>query len=273
MWIVAVAQRELALMAIRQHSLAKNLDGINLMRSKGGPSESSLFDLKNGWITSQRTAKARPGSAYAVDFPANTVGMVAMGVFFHTFSHIIINSGVATNVIVNTLVHPTGGVAALMKIHEAFPFLGRLYVVAEFADGVVQHYWNENPASWTANTTYSFGAAVQNPIANGYYYEIKTLATTPAWQANTEVVVGESKQPRVANNFKYTATATTGTPTRTSNIEPVWPIVAGATVVERRYVTDDQLPTGSVTPKPPADGGTGPDEYKPFRKIYKEPLL
>lgn len=267
-------------MALRQYPLTTQVDGINLMRSKGGAAATSLFDLQNGWVTSQRTIKARPGSSLSVTFPAGTVGMVAMDGFFHTFSHLQISTGVAANVIVNTLRHPlSGNSAILVKIHEAFPFLGRIYVVAEFADGTVQHYWNENPASWSANTVYQFGSAVQHPTPNGYYYEIKTNSTIAAWQANSEVAVNTVRQPRIANNFKYTVTATTGTaPIRTSNTEPVWPIVDGATIVERRYLTDGQAAPGepgTTIPTPPPggqDGGGGGagGEYGPFPPDERE---
>lgn len=257
--------------------LAQQVDGINLMRSKGGASPGSLFDLKNGWVTSKRTIKARPGTVKDVTFPAETVGVVGFENKFHTFTHLPYIGTLNPLVVVNILRHPTGGSAALKRIHRAAPFLGRLYVVAEFTDGVVQHYWIEAPTAWAASTAHTFGAVVQPTTATGFYYELKTASTVPAWQANTETVVGDIRQPRVANGFKYTASAVTGTaPIRTGNTEPVWPTVAGATVTERRYVTEAQVPPGSTTPTDPATGtpqggGGGTNtEYGPFPPYFDE---
>lgn len=251
--------------------LAQQVDGINLMRSKGGASLGSLFDLKNGWVTSKRTIKARPGTVKDVTFPAETVGVVGFENKFHTFTHLPYIGTLNPLVVVNILRHPTGGGAALSRIHRAAPFLGRLYVVAEFTDGVVQHYWIESPTAWAASTAYQFGAVVQPTTATGFYYELKTASTVAAWQANTETVVGEVRQPRVANGFKYTATSVTGTaPIRTGNTEPTWPTTNGATVVERRFVTAAQVPPGSATPTDPGTtptpggGGGGGGEYSPF---------
>lgn len=263
-------------MALRVFPLAQQVDGINLMRQKGGASPSALFDLKNGWVTSQRTIKARGGSAKDVTFPAGTKGCVGFESQFHTFSHAATAAPADARVQVHILRHPTGGVAALAKIHRAFAFLGRLYVVAEFADGVVQHYWIESPVAWTASTKYSYGSTVQPPAANGFYYEMVTLDTTAAWQENAEVAAGDMKQPKVANGFKYEVTATTGTaPIRTSNTEPVWPTTEGATVVERRYITEAQTrpggpattDTSGVTTGDGGGGGAG-DEYGPFPPAF-----
>lgn len=250
--------------------LAQQVDGINLMRAKGGASPSSLFDLKNGWVTSKRTIKARPGSVNEVTFPADTIGVVGFENKFHTFTHLPYVGTLNPRVVVNVLRHPTGSSSPLARIHRAFPFLGRMYVVAEFADGVVKHYWIEAPAAWGASTTYGFGSVVQPTTVSGFYYEIKTASTGTAWQANTEVIVGTIRYPTVANGFRYVATAVTGTaPIRTGNTEPTWPTVAGGTVVERRFVTADQQPpggggtTGGTTTPPGGGGGTNP-EYSPF---------
>lgn len=255
-------------MALKPFPLGQQVDGINLMRQKGGASPKALFDLKNGWVTSQRTIKARPGSALELTFPAGTVGVIGFENKFHTFSHAATAAPADPRVVVNILKHPTGGVAALSKVHRKFPYLGRLYVVAEFTDGVVQHYWIEAPAAWQASKVYAYAAAVQPVVQTGMYYEMLTKDVTPAWQANTEVTVGAKRQPRTANGFRYTATAVTGTaPIRTGNTEPAWPTTEGATVVERRFITEAQAPTGTDTTTGGTggtQGGSAGGEYSPF---------
>ena len=263
------ASRDVALMSVRMFPLAKQVDGINLMRSKGGASPESLFDLKNGWVTSKRTVESRPGSAKDLTFPAGTKGVIGFEGKFHTFAHAAVLN-LDPRIVVNILVHPTA-ITPLLKIHKVFAFLGRLYVVAEFIDGLVKHFWVENPSDWVAGKSYDYRSAVQPVIKSGFYFENLTPSTIPAWQFNSTIVANDVRQPRVANGFKYTATAVTGTaPVKTGNTEPTWPVVAGQTVLERRYVTDvAQQPPGDTdasggTPGAPDGGGGGGEEYGPF---------
>jgi hypothetical protein len=256
---------------MRPFPLADQVEGINLARSKGGASPRSLFDLKNAWITPQRTINGRPGSVKDLSFPAGTKGVVGFDDLFNTFAAV---PTVSTDprVVVHVLRHPTGGAAGLLKIHRAFPFLGRLYVVAEFTDGVVKHYWLDAPYTWSALRTVSFGYRLQPTVENGYYYANRTQNTTPAWTANTTVTVGTFRQPTTINGLMYEVTAVTGTaPIKTSNTQPTWPTTVGATVVERRYTTDPQNDPGDPGPPNPPGGGAGDgdgsvfDEYGPFR--------
>ena len=250
---------------MRQFHLAEQVDGINLMRSKGGASPKSLFDLKNGWVSPKRTINARPGSRKHLTFPAGTFGVLGFENKFHTFAATpVANSNPL--IVVNVLRHPTGGLAGLSIIHRAFPVLGRIYVVAEFTDGVIKHYWLDVPTDWAASTTKAFGSRVQPVTDNGYYYEVATQDMTAAWTANNEVALTNQRQPTTINGFRYEVTAVTGTaPIRTGNTEPTWPIIAGATVLERRYATDPQDDPGANVPPAPGAGPVIPDnEYFPF---------
>lgn len=251
-------------------------EGINLLRSKGGSSPDALFDLVNGWVTPKRTINARPGSVNEASAPG-TVGGVGFENKIHVFAATPV-SVASPLIVVNVLRHPTGGAAGLLKVHRAFPFFGRLYVVAEFTDGVVQHYWLEKPDAWAANKQYSHKSLIQPTTATGYFYENLTIDATQAWQAGVEVAVGQFRQPRVANGFKYELTSATGpTPIRTSNAEPVWPTVDGATVKERRYVTAAAAPPGgttTTTTTTSTGGGTGGStggEYAPFPESPNKP--
>lgn len=250
---------------MRPFPLAEQVDGINLMRSKGGASPKSLAMLKNGWVSPKRTINARPGSRKFLSFPAGTFGVLGFENVFHTFASApVANSNPL--IVVNVLRHPTGGAADLSIIHRAFPVLGRIYVVAEFADGVIKHYWLDVPTEWAATTTKAFGDRVQPVTDNGYYYELATQDATAAWTANNEVVLTDERQPTAINGFKYEVTAVTGTaPIRTGNTEPTWPTTVGLTVLERRYVTDSQTDPGADDPPTPGPGGIIPgDEYGPF---------
>lgn len=249
-----------------QFPLAEQVDGMSVLRVKGGASGKGLQLLKNGWITSARTMQARPGSVLDRVMPPGTHGVIGFSDMLHTFSEAPVAHS-DPMVDVDILLHPTGGSAAIKEIHESFVFLGRLYVVAEFDDGVVQHYYLEDPAAWTAETAMQEGQVIQPTVPNGYYYENLTASTVPAWQSNVVVAAPESRQPTTANGLRYQVVATTGNPPAyTGNTEPTWPLVVGGQVVERRYITDTvQTPPGSSTPAPGTGGNTGiGEEYAPF---------
>lgn len=248
----------------RTFTLAKQADGINRMRSKGGASNTAMFDLVNGWVSPKGTLHARPGTRKRLVFPAGTVGVVGHLGKYHTFAPWPIEPGDA-RIVVNVLRHPQGAVIALAKIHNAFPVLGRLYVVAEFADGVVRHFWLDSPAAWTAGTVKGYGLRVSPTVVNGFYYRAVNKSTAKAWTASTVKTVGSVVQPTTANGFTYTATAVSGTaPVRTSSTEPTWPTVDGATVIERRYMTGQAVGPGSDDPPESTDPSDKPDDYGPY---------
>lgn len=250
---------------MRAIPLADQSEGINLLRSKGGASPQGLFDLVNGWVTPKRTINARPGTVAAASFPSGTKGVVGFENKFHTFASNPATVSDDPNVVVHILRRSDGSASALTKVHRAFPFLGRLYVVAEYADGAVRHFWLELPVTWSANKVYAFGQKVLPTTNAGFYYAIEGVSAVAAWQENSVVVVGDFKQPKITNNFKYELTAGTGPsgfPLRTSETEPTWPTTDGATVIERRFVTSITKPPGSGTPTGGGDGGSSAlDEY------------
>lgn len=251
---------------MRPYPLADQVDGINLRRSKGGASPKSLFDLVNGWVTPKGTINARAGSATELYFPAGTKGELVFEGKHHTFSAAAVTGAVDSRVQVHVLRHPTSTTATLAKIHNAFVILGRIYAVAEFSDGLVRHYYLDQETKWTANTILGYGVRRVPTIDKGLYFKITNTSAIPPWQANTVVAVNDERQPRVANNYKYKLTAATGTaPYRTSNTEPTWPTVDGATVKERRYITDSQTDPGDSTPpEPPPVNPTPSSEYGPY---------
>jgi hypothetical protein len=255
----------------RTVAIGQQTEGINLRRYKGGADPSGLYDLLNAWVTPKGTIKRRPGTMTVFSlgvYYESMRGLYAFNGKFHTFTHFVVSPSPHADLVVNTLRHPDGGAATLAKIHRVFAFLGRLYVVAEFTDGVIKHYYLETPPTWTGETIYNFGDRVQPQEPNGFYYEVTGLtggATAPiAWQPNVVKVVGDYVQPTVPNGFKYRLNlATWTTDIRTSNHEPNWPLLIGGTVVERRYVTEPQVDPGEPivpdpSPQPP------PGDYGPF---------
>lgn len=254
----------------RNFDIGKELNGVNLKRKSGGADKRDLIDLFNGFVNTEGTVQNRPGlsdpynaagsARAALTFPSNTVGVFGFEGKYHTFHASSSSNGGDSRIVVHVLRHPTGGGAQLSKIWACFVFLGKIYVVAEFTDAVVRHYWLNDPVAWTVSTVKQFGDRVQPTTPNGYYYRAATASTIIAWQPQTEKGVGDQVQPTTANGFAYGAATLYGPgPHFTSNTEPNWSLVDGASTFERHYETEDAVtpPPAGVPDPNTGTGGTG----------------
>lgn len=217
---------------MRQQSLSAVKAGITRLRDKGGASADSLFDLLNGYVTAARTIKMRPGSRIAYEVPAGTIGLIYFREQFWVFANeAMVAPGADYRV--EVLRHPTDTSAQLRDIHFAVPFLGFPYVVAEFDNGDVFHYWLEEGEVWQPGKTYLPGALVRPATANGLAYRLESdRAGYVPWAPNVRRAVGDVVVPTEDNGFKYTVTETSGESSRSGTTEPVWPTNAGETVYE-----------------------------------------
>lgn len=207
--------------------------GINRLRVKGGASQQVLYDCLNGHVTAGNDVVARPGTEEDAVLPTGaTKGLCAFDGGLVVFSHTpqVVPAGYTCE-IVN---HPITPSLALLDIHFASQFLGYLYVVAEFSNGDVYHYWLEQQATWSASTHYRLGSLVQPTVANGFAYRATRVgAAPPAWVKNVPRTVGERVQPTEPNGlFDYEVISTIGATPRSGATEPTWPEVDAATVVE-----------------------------------------
>jgi hypothetical protein len=88
----------------------------------------------------------------------------------------------------------------IKEIHFAAPYLGGIYVVAEFdvpsalaaTNGTVAHYWiqsstgSDNADVWLASTDYQIGDVVIPPTQNGLTYVASRAGpANPLWTADT----------------------------------------------------------------------------------------
>lgn len=216
------------------------------LRDKGGASPDTLFDLLNGYVGPNKAPKQRPGTRWVFTFPPNTKGLCAYKGKIVAFSAGVIATG-DPNFIVKTLRHPDSAFDGELKdIHYAQPFLGLLYVVAEFDDDQVFHYYLQEPDAWIAEHPYLASDIVQPTTPNGYYYKPATDLTPPAWSANVQRAIGDIVQPTISTGWKYTCTAVSGTNPRSGETEPVWPTTDGATVTE--YVEAGPPPEAPSSP-------------------------
>lgn len=259
--------------------------GINRLRTKGGTDRNSLYDLLNGYVTQSNTIKVRPGTFRLANIAAyagagTTKGLVAYQGVLHTFSSQIVT--LPPNGVLHVLAHPSqsnGVNIPLKEIHFAAPYLGGLYVVAEFTVsptiqatvGSVFHYWIQfaeggpNANEWQASTDYSVGDVVIPTVPNGLTYVASRLfPAEPLWAPNTQEMVGNIVEPTVPNGFGYVCVATTGTNPATGTTEPTWPTADGAQITENNVAetvsTVVSTANDSPTPQTPGryDGLYGP---------------
>jgi hypothetical protein len=133
---------------------------------------------------------------------------------------------------------------AITKIHFAAPFLGFLYVVAEFEGGDVFHFWQRTSGVWEASTGYKAGDVVTPTDPTGITYKATRLGSPyPAWQPSVPRAEGDIIEPTVYNNFYYTAIEALGTNVISGLIEPEWSTEPGGLTYETAD-SNDQTPPG-----------------------------
>jgi hypothetical protein len=227
--------------------------GINRLRVKGGADPSSLYDLLNGYVTIDGGVQSRPGTTEDATLPAGTVGLCAFDGGMVVFSGAPV-TGMPTGYTCVVLPHPTDPTRTLVTIHFAAPFLGKLFVVAEFDNGDIFYYWLAGANTWQPDHTYNVGDSVTPTVPNGLVYEIGNDQFPQAWQPNQTYAEGDVVVPTTLNGWKYTCVEADGANPASGSTEPTWPTSDGATVTEEH----DDEPTAPTTPQPPAtDPGGG----------------
>jgi len=191
------------------------------LRDKGGASRDAAYEITNGFVDASGSPTQRPGTKWMFNWADPRLGkgaqanqtkglMFFKGVFYRFTSGNgagsgIVSGGGATYVIL-VLRHPTSTTATLSKIHYAKPMLGFPYVVAQFSDGLVAHYWLQNPPSWKANTFYAPNSLVQPTTPNGFYYQAVPWTPLPAaWTPLLQHNLGDVVQPTAPNGYRYYA--------------------------------------------------------------------
>jgi len=205
--------------------------GINRLKVRGSVSPSRLYDLVNARLTIEGTVVPREGTIRAAQLTSLTAGLVYYNGKFNVFSTTA--QTVPTGYVDNILVGPNGPTDLISFIWFAKPFLGFLYVVAEFVSGAIAHFWLQSSGTWTKNTVYQVGAIVTPTTPNGLaYLATRDLLPNPTWAPDTLVTVDELVEPTVPNGYYFKATTVDGTNPHTGLTEPTWPASIGATVQE-----------------------------------------
>lgn len=267
--------------------------GISRLRTKGGARADTLYDLLNGYVTEAGTVKVRPGTERVATLDPLTRGLCAFGGSLHTFCHVPV--AVPEGFTLNVINHPDppdvdygderyygDPITPLEKIHFAEPFLGGLYVVAEFEDGSIFHYWLQPPtATWEAETEYASGDLISPTTPNGFYYTASRFGDPyPAWEADVPRYdgVGDAYEQSVVEPTEYNAryyvcVETKGPNPRSGTVEPVWPTEIGLTVTERTDtgLTDPTVIDGTPPPttvEPPTSSSAGSEGTAPIPDRY-----
>lgn len=229
--------------------------GINRLRTKGGARADNLYDLVNGQLTDSGTVKSRAGTYRTTTLNSATKGLVSFDGSFHTFSNTAVP--VPAGFELHILVHPTNtDNPAITRIYFAAPFLGSLYVVAQFEGGDVFHFWQNSSGEWAADTEYSAGDIVTPTEPNGLLFRATRLgAPYPAWQAGAPRELKDIIEPTVYNGFYYAVVDTQGLNPASGQVEPTWPTETGQQVIED---TDS-----STTPAPSVNPGPAPNSVPP----------
>lgn len=205
--------------------------GINRLVTKGDASADQLYDLVNAYITQDGSIVPREGTVRHAVLDALTKGLCSVNGVFNVFATTLVP--VPDGYRCNRLIHPTNPAANLVKIWFAKPFMGFLYVVAEFSDGGVYHYWLQSNGTWAANTVYKNGAIVTPTVENGLAYQAqRNMPQNPVWQPQRTVALNDVVEPTEYNGYAFKAIAVAGDSPHTGSIEPSWPAVEAATVQE-----------------------------------------
>lgn len=158
--------------------------GISRLRTKGGARADSLYDLLNGRVTQDGSVVPRPGMTRFARLPSTTHGLTAFNGKIYVFSTIIQSlSAPFVNLVV---AHPTDPTQDIKTIHFAQPFLGFMYVVIEWDNGDIFHYWLRSGGPWQANHFYKIGDIVEPTVPNGLAYQaVRLTSANGPWTPNT----------------------------------------------------------------------------------------
>ncbi len=233
---------------MRREALTTIKGGLSRLRTKGAALKDTLFDLLNGYVTAARTVRVRPGTFLNATLTTGTAGLTAFEGVLHVFSNLLV-VGLPSNFALDIIKSPTDETFTISKIHFAEPFLGALYVVAEFSDGGIFHYWLQPTSTWRALTEYQLKELIEPTVPDGFAYEATRLDPPfPTWTPNAPRAVGEKIEPTVYSGFFMTVDAVFGTTPRSGDVEPIWPTEGGAIIIEDTDGTADPPQATPVSP-------------------------
>lgn len=103
----------------------------------------SLLELTNAHINRGGEIEKRLAFVPQITMPAGTFGLVAVGATLYTFGSaesVTFPVGTPSNLVYQRLQHPTG--LAMAKVLHATAFAGKPYVIAQYSDGSIFHFYD-----------------------------------------------------------------------------------------------------------------------------------
>ena len=103
----------------------------------------SLLSLVNGHINRGGEIEKRLAFVPQITMPANTFGLAAVGGTLYTFGSVesvTFPAGTPSNMVYQRLQHPSG--QAMAKVLQVSAFAGKPYVIAQYEDGSIYHFYN-----------------------------------------------------------------------------------------------------------------------------------
>lgn len=132
--------------------------GMDRRRERVAGTPGTLWTLENGHIT--RGADIERCKKFVPEFqlPLNTVGMYALNKQLYVFGSVTTPAGMPIGVAYQQLAAPSG--ATLVEVVDVKGFAGKVYVIADYADGGRYHFYNGSRVTdWdvvaTASADYS----------------------------------------------------------------------------------------------------------------------
>lgn len=257
-------------MALKPNIYSASNSGMTRLRVKGGASGDTLYELTNAFVNADRMPQRRPGTSVSAHLTGaqsgKTHGLVPFAGQLYTFTispgAALVGPPLSVVVLPYPTATPPGGVD-IRQIHFAQAYMGKLYVTAEFTDGVIADYWLQNPAAWMASTIYLDGQLVQPTVPNGLYFRATLQDPPPAWQANKEYSTLDVVQPSTYNGFEYAAISLLpASPSTSGAVEPTWPTTVGALVIDSTSgIGSSQPPEPPETLPPPPPGRESGGRY------------
>lgn len=167
--------------------------------------------------------------------PAGTFGLAGVNAVPFVFGTIATPGGMPADVSYQRLTY--GGAATLLKIHDAKPFAGLMYVIAEFDDGDIRHFYNGAVvAEWQtladANWTYT-------TIAKQLAAKINARSDVSAKAVDTRVLV-----TAVVSGTPFTLTTAT---TDSANVPGSLPTAVKTTIAANVARVAEVRATATVT--------------------------
>lgn len=251
--------------------LTQLTQGINRLRVKGGASAQSLYDLVNAYITNDGSIQQREGTINVATLTSSTTGLFSFGGTLNTCA--ITNVSVPSGFEVNVLINPVNPALTIETIWFAQPFMGFPYIVAQFSDGSVYHYWLQNNGTWAADTVYDTGTLILPTTPTGLAYLATStgyitsaagttaLTSLPVWTAQTAIAEGYTVQPTTYTGYVYRAVAVAGSAPHTGSSEPAWPTTSAATIQEFGDFDTTSTDSGTNEVTTPTLGTSITDRY------------